>query len=307
MSAEPRVEIAALAIGKFDALHLGHRALIARAATLGRPHLLTFSGMATILNWPARQPLVAVADRARVLAEWSQSLGRPVNAIALPFAEVQPMTPVDFIAHLVARFGRCGLIVGEDFRFGRGRSAGATELTTLATQAGCQVAIVSPVLHAGSPVSSSRVRDALAAGDVALVAELLGRPYRVTGTVMRGDGRGRTIGVPTANLSAREVQDPAVGVYAAWGVLADGRRFPAAVNVGHVPTAGAGRPLTVEAHLLGFSGDCYGQALGLYFIHRLRNEQRFADLAALTAQIHRDVAAVRTVVDTTVVDTTVGL
>ena len=291
MSAETRS--AALAIGKFDALHLGHRALITRANGLGRPHLLTFAGMAAVLGWPERPPLVAAADRPRVLAEWSQQLGQPVGTVELPFTEVRPMTPAAFVAHLAARFGRCALVVGEDFRFGHGRSAGAAELSSLASAVGCQVAIVPPVLHAGAPVSSSRVRSALADGDVALAAELLGRPYRLAGVVQRGDGRGRTIGVPTANLGAREVQEPASGVYAAWGVFDDGRRFPAAVNVGNVPTAGAERPLTVEAHLLGFDGDCYGRVLALDLVRRLRNEQRFADLAALTAQIARDVAAVR--------------
>lgn len=282
----------AIAIGKFDALHRGHLALAERAVRLGRPHLLTFAGMAEVLGWPRRQPLVAPADRARVLAEWSQRLGAEIGLIELPFAAIQPLSPAEFVRHLVREVGAQAVVVGDDFRFGRGRSGATADLVALARAEGCAAEVVPAVLHAGTPVSSSGVRDALAAGDVALAAALLGRPYRLCGTVVRGDGRGRRIGVPTANLGGRSNQEPASGVYAGWALL-DGARLPAAINVGHVPTVGGGRPLTVETHLLGYDGDCYGRPLALEFTSRLRDERRFAGLDELVAQIRADIAATR--------------
>lgn len=276
----------AIAIGKFDALHRGHFALVEHAAGFGRPCLLMFSGMAEVLGWPKRQPLVAPSDRARVLSEWSHVLRSQIEVIELPFAEIRSLTPAQFVAHLGRTFSPGAVVVGEGFRFGKNRSG-----TTADLGGGRFVDEVVPaVLHAGVPVSSSGVRDALATGDVALVADLLGRSYRLCGTVVRGDGRGRRIGIPTANLGARENQEPASGVYAGWALL-DGVRYCAAINIGHVPTAGSDRPLTVEAHLLGYTGDCYDRPLALDFVKRLRDERRFDGLDALVAQIRADLAA----------------
>jgi riboflavin kinase/FMN adenylyltransferase len=282
----------AFAIGKFDALHRGHFALVERAAGFAAPCLLGFAGMAEVLGWPQRTPLVAAADRARVLAAWSHTLGRPVHEIALPFADIRTLEPQQFIAHLRDAHHASALVVGEDFRFGRDRAGDAATLLRLAEAAGLRAALVPPVRHGGEAVSSSRVRAALAAGDVAEVQALLGRPYRLLGTIVRGDGRGRTIGIPTANLGGAANQEPGVGVYAAWADL-DGQRFSAALNVGHVPTAGGGRPLTIEAHLIGWSGDAYGRTLALDLVARLRGEHRFATLDALVDQIRADIAAVR--------------
>lgn len=283
----------AFAIGKFDALHRGHFALVEAAATLGTPRLLTFSGMAQELGWPVRTPLVAPDDRARILDEWSQALATTVSEVSLPFSQVRGMSPDEFVAHVQTACGATALVVGEDFRFGRDRGGDATALRTLAELHGLRAEIVPPVRHAGEVVSSSRVRVALAAGDVALASALLGRPHRLLGQVVRGDGRGRTIGIPTANLGVAANQVPGTGVYAAWAVL-DEQRVMAALNIGHVPTAGAGRPQTVEAHLLGWSGDCYGRTLALDLIARIRGEHRFATLDALVAQIRTDIALVPT-------------
>jgi riboflavin kinase / FMN adenylyltransferase len=285
------VVMTAYAIGKFDALHRGHFALAERARELGPPCLLGFSGMAEVLGWPARRPLIAPTDRARVLAGWSLGLDHAVREIGLPFAGIRGMDPAEFISHLRTAHGATALVVGEDFRFGRDRSGDAAALRALAAVQGLRAEIVAPVLHAGEPVSSSRVRAALAAGDVALASAMLGRPHRLVGTVVRGDGRGRKLGIPTANLGGCANQEPAVGVYAAWATI-DGKRVQAAVNIGHVPTIGGERPLTVEAHLIGWSGDCYGRELGLDLIAHLRGEHRFATLDALVAQIRADIAAV---------------
>lgn len=282
----------ALAIGKFDALHRGHRALIERAARLGEPALLTFSGMAAVLGWRADwQPLVAPSDRARVLAGWSEQLGRPVRVLELPFADVQPLAATEFLAVVRDRLGAGAVVVGDDFRFGRGRAAGADDLPTLAAAAGLTHAVVPAVHEGGAAVSSSRVRAAVIAGDVALAARLLGRPYRHNGTIQRGDGRGRALGFPTANCGAPENLTPGGGVYAARAWIAGRGPWPAAVNAGHLPTIGDGRVFTVEAHLIGYDGDGYGAPIALDLVARLRDERRFASLDELKTQIARDVAA----------------
>jgi riboflavin kinase/FMN adenylyltransferase len=149
--------------------------------------------------------------------------------------------------------------------------------------------VVPPVQVDGAPASSSRVRAALAAGDAAAAARLLGRPYRLAGTVVRGDGRGRRIGIPTANLAEVATLVPLPGVYAATVALADGER-PAVVNIGRLPTVGPDRPLTVEVHIPGWSGDLYGRTLAVGLDRRLRDERRFPDLDALVAQIRADIA-----------------
>ncbi len=282
----------ALAIGKFDALHLGHRALAERATTFGPALLLGFTGMAEVLGWPPRRPLIAPSDRPRVLGLWSRELGAPISHAALAFPEIQPLSAGEFLDLVRARFAATAVVVGEDFRGGRGRSAGVAELRELAVVRGLAFAAVPPVMHQGAPISSSRVREALAAGDVASARVLLGRPHRLVGTVVRGDGRGRSIGVPTANCGERENQEPATGVYAAMvGVGGGGERHPAAVNVGRAPTVGPDRPLTVEAHLIGAQRDCYGERIAIDFIARLREERRFPSLDSLKTQLALDIAA----------------
>ena len=202
-----------LCLGKFDALHRGHRALAERAAAFGRPALLRFSGMAELLGWSPRLPLVAPEDRARIIAEWP---GAPVE-IEQAFAAVRQLDAAGFVSLMQQRFPLAGLVVGDDFRGGRDRAADAAAFVAAGTAAGLRIDIVRAVADAGGPVSSTRVREALAAGDAPLAAELLGRPHRLLGTVVRGDGRGGSIGIHTANLGARTNQEPGTGVYAAWG------------------------------------------------------------------------------------------
>lgn len=285
----------AVALGKFDALHLGHRALAAAAARqAGEATLITFSGMAEVLGWTPRLPLLGVVERQRVLAQWSRSLGAPVTEQVLPFAELRLLSAGAFLELLAQAHAVGAIAVGEDFRCGHGRAAGVAELAGLCAERGLQLEVVPPVRIGGEIASSSGVRVHLAEGAVGAAAALLGRWYRLQGTVVPGAGRGRTIGVPTANCGALENQPPAAGVYAgrAWiGAAADGDRgIPAAINVGHAPTIPGSRPLTVEAHLIGWSGDCYGRPLSLALIERLRPEQRFADVAQLRAQLARDIA-----------------
>ncbi len=276
----------AVAVGKFDALHVGHRALALRAAELARPRLLRLTGLAEVFGWPLRAPLVSEDDRARILAGWS---GRP-DEVGVDIRALRELDAAGFLDWLQREHAATALVVGADFRCGRGRSAGIAELAPLCTARGLTLAVVEPLLVAGSPASSSRIRAALADGEVAAAALCLGRPHRLSGTVQRGDGRGRTLGFPTANLGTPANQPPAAGVYAARATLA-GSSWPAAVNVGFLPTVGGDRPLTVEAHLVGFTGDCYGQALALDLSARIRPERRFPSLDSLRAQITADLDA----------------
>lgn len=274
----------AVAVGKFDALHLGHRALALRAAGLGRPLLLRLTGLAEAFAWEPRAPIVAEDDRMRVLADWHVGLREAP-------ADIRGLRDLDgggFLDWLQRTHVATALVVGADFRCGRDRGCGVADLAGLCAARSMRLEVVEPVQVDGAPASSSRVRAALAGGDCAEAQRCLGRPHRLHGTVQRGDGRGRQLGFPTANLGAGANQAPAAGVYAAWALVM-GVRVPAAVNVGVLPTVGGGRPQSIEAHLLGWSGDCYGAPLDLDLVARLRPEQRFASLAVLREQIGRDV------------------
>jgi riboflavin kinase/FMN adenylyltransferase len=233
-------------------------------------------------------------QKARALA----ALGVHVLAV-LPFtAEVAARTAEEFAVRVLrGSLGAHAVVVGDNFRFGRRRAGDVAALRHLGREHGFDVVEVAPVVVDGERVSSSRIRDALSRGDAAQAAALLGRPHCVEGRVVPGEGRGRTIGVPTANLDVGEAMLPGLGVYAAWcwtdGGPAGG---PAAVNVGRRPTFGTGE-VSVEAHLLDFEGDLYGRTLSLAFVTRLRAERKFAGPDALVTQIRDDVTAARRVLD----------
>ncbi|MCS6971010.1 MAG: riboflavin kinase [Planctomycetota bacterium] len=272
----------AIAVGKFDALHVGHRRLVETARTIAEPLVLRLSGFAAAFGWAPRLPLVADAERPRVLATWATA------ELCLDIAAIRDWDAAAFLDWLVERCTARALVVGPGFRCGRGRSAGIRELAPLAAARGLLLAVAPPARVAGKAVSSSRVRRALARGALDLVSRCLDRRYRLLGTVVRGDGRGRQLGFPTANLGALANQPPAAGVYAALAELG-GQRWPAAVMIGSLPTLGIRRP-RIEAHLIGFAGDCYGQPLALEFLARLRPARRFPSLTALVEQVARDIA-----------------
>ena len=282
----------ACAIGKFDALHRGHFALVERAAQLGQPCVVTFSGMAAVLGWDQRAPLVAPADRERVLQMWSQRLGKTIQVEEIPFADVRNMEPATFVDYLRDHLHASAVIVGEDFRFGRNRSGDVQQLQQLLAHHNAQADIVAPVCYNDVIISSSRIRDLIAQGNVAEAHTLLDRPYRLLGSVIHGEGRGKKIGFPTANIGNIHNEIPGIGVYAAWASI-DKETIPAAVNIGHLPTISGDRPLTVEAHLLNWSGNCYDSPIAIDFIDRVRGEHRFATLDALVAQIEADCSTVR--------------
>jgi riboflavin kinase/FMN adenylyltransferase len=183
------------------------------------------------------------------------------------------------------------VVVGTTFRFGHRRQGDLEALRRLGAEMGFRVRGIDPVTHEGAPVSSTRIREALARGAVEAAAALLGRRFSIDGRIVAGAGRGRSLGIPTANLAPDNETLPGGGVYAGWcRVLetAPAEPLPAVVNVGHRPTFGGGATV-VEAHLLGFEGDLYGRRVRVEFQTRLREERRFSGAEELAAQIRRDV------------------
>lgn len=288
----------ALTVGNFDGVHRGHQALLrvtveeARALD-GVAVVLTFDPHPARILSPERAPvaLMTLEQKAATLA----ALGADRLAV-LPFtAELARLPAEDFAERVLARaLGARVVVVGSNFRFGHGRGGGIGLLGEQGARLGFRVRGAEPVFHEGAPISSTRIRQALARGAVEAARELIGRSYTLEGTVVHGAGRGRTLGLATANMAPENELVPGGGVYAAFCWLDGGApvRWPAVVNVGHRPTFGGGAT-TVEAHLLGFDGDLYGRRIRLSFEARLREERPFAGADALVAQIHRDIEAAR--------------
>jgi len=283
-----------LAIGVFDGVHRGHQQLLqtmaAEAQAVGaQPVVLTFfpRPREVIQNLEGRLYLTTLEHRVELLGEQGMEL-----VVVHPFnEEVRKTRAADFVDRL-CRHLELRQLWGGSFSLGYQREGTADFLRELGEERGFTVRHVQDlVTWRGEPVSSSRIRQALAEGEMEEVNGCLGRPFRVTGTVFQGDRRGHTIGFPTANLDVWERQIlPASGVYAAYAYL-DGQRYVAATNVGVRPTFDQ-RNLLVEAHLLDFDQEIYGEELSLDFIARIRDERKFPGLDALKAQIRADVKQV---------------
>ncbi|MCX8006753.1 MAG: riboflavin biosynthesis protein RibF [Coriobacteriia bacterium] len=288
---------ATVAIGVFDGVHLGHQALIqtcrSRAADLGTASVVvTFDRDPDRVVAPDRAALqlLELEDKVEALS----ALG--IDAIVVvPFnAAVASMSPEAFVHEvLLAACRPLVVVVGEDFRFGRGASGDVTSLAAIGEHASFEVEPHPLVRVGGAPVTSTRIRSLVAGGQVAAAAQLLGRPHRLRGTVIRGRGIGARLGAPTANLLTHAyAATPAPGVYACWANLGF-ERHPAAVFVGKPLTLAQSQP-GVEAHLIGYgSGPLYGREMALDFVDRLRDVERFEDERALAAAIAADIERVR--------------
>jgi len=279
-----------LTIGSFDGVHRGHqhlvRKLVARAHEMDRlATALTFHPHPrAVLNTGVRPTYLSTPqERADLLAPLGLDL-----LVVQPFTQELAATPAEaFVGNLYAALRMRELWVGADFAMGRGRGGDTSTLDQLAAKLGFALRIVTPLMMDGDVVSSTRVRTLLNDGRVADVAHLLGRPYAVTGRVVVGDRRGRLLGFRTANVPiAPERAMPRHGVYAAW-VEAEGQRHKAVVNVGTHPTFEQSHP-QIEAHLIDYAGNLYGQELRVHFVAYLRPEMRFESAEALIAQIQRD-------------------
>ncbi len=285
-----------LTIGVFDGVHRGHQAIIqqltAGAHASGAPAVvLSFHPHpASILADIEIPCLTTPEERAALLA----ALGVDY-VITLPFSrELAAQSPEEFMAAIAAPLGLRQLLIGYDFALGKNRAGTPERLTQIGKQLGYETRLLQAIQAEGVILSSSRVRRLLQSGEVAQAAAILGRFYTLTGPVVPGDGRGRTIGIPTANMDfpAGKLL-PARGVYACRAGV-NGKIYPALVNIGLRPTFTSGDPAPrVEAHLLDFSANLYGQAMQLEFVHYLRSEQKFASAEALVAQIRADIEQAR--------------
>ena len=265
------------ALGTFDGVHRGHRRVIEAALAAGpEPTVVTFDP----------HPRTALGNRVELLTslerrlELLRDLGVEATVLVEFTLDLARLEPEEFAKEVLRPIGAEMVVAGEDFRFGRGRTGDLELLGRLGFET-----VPVPILEG---VSSSRIRELVAEGDVEGAAQLLGRPVEVEGTVVTGDARGGTLGFPTANLNVRpELLVPANGIYA--GSTGEHR---AAVSIGTNPHYG-GRERRVEAHLLDFDGDLYGQRLVVQLWERLRDEAAFDSEADLIAQIGRDVEATR--------------
>ena len=294
---------AVLTIGNFDGLHIGHRQILrtvidrARARD-GEAVVYTFDPHPRKGLQAARAPslLTTTEQKLELLAAAQIDL-----VIVEPFtAEFATTTPESFVRdHVHARVAPLEVYVGYDFHYGRDRAGSMRLLTELGPRLGFAVTIIPEVTIGGRDVSSSRIRELLAAGDVEEAKRMLGRSFAVRGTIVEGDRRGRTLGFPTANLAPENEVVPGHGVYAGHVRLLDagspaaGTRFAAVTNVGRRPTFKDADPALAEAHLLDFDGDLYGRRIELSFESRLRGERKFPGADALREQIARDVEVAR--------------
>jgi len=290
-----------LTIGQFDGVHRGHQEII-RKLTAGAHAVHTpavvitfFPPPAVVLNRRVKPSYLTTPDeRALLLGD----LGADI-VITHPFdSQVAVTSAQEFMSTLKNKLGLECLMVGYDFALGRDRAGDVVTLTAMGKQIGYSVKAIPPVKIEGEIISSSLIRSALSAGQVERAARFLGRAYRISGEVVPGDGRGSTIGIPTANLSvwsARAI--PASGVYVCQA-LVDGEAQRAVTNIGIRPTFDPKSDLTwIEAHLLDFNENIYGKVIQLDFIVRLRDEQRFPDIQTLVDQIHQDIFRARNILN----------
>ncbi|MGB3845844.1 MAG: bifunctional riboflavin kinase/FAD synthetase [Sphingopyxis sp.] len=280
-----------IALGNFDGFHAGHQAVVGRAVRHARdegrpatvatfdPHPVRFfkpdAAPFRLTTLDQRQELFAVAGADAMLV--------------LPFdAALAGTRAEDFITDLLlGRFGAAGVVTGADFTFGKGRGGDVVTLADHARRLGFFTEMVSPVDDADETISSSRIRDALQAGDCATATRLLTRPFTVRGIVQHGDKNGRLLGFPTANIDMGHYLRPRYGIYAVTGRLPDGRILKGAANLGIRPSFDPPKEL-LEPHFFDFAGDLYGQEIDVAFHAFIRPEAKFDDMDALMAQIAAD-------------------
>ena len=296
----PSVKSRAVAIGVFDGLHIGHRAILERAraaasALGGSSLVLTFEPTPKEYFSPATAPPRLTRFRERF--EQLEALGLD-ELFCAKFGLVRELGAREFIDELlVACLNARHVVVGDDFRFGADREGTVAQLREHGGAHGLIVSEVPPVFWNGERVSSTAIRQALKGGDLAAARGMLGRDYSISGRVVRGLGLGRKLGFPTANVNLKRLQAPIDGIFAARVKgLAEGP-LDGVASVGSRPTIGGGRTL-LEVLIFDFDRDIYGKYITVEFVKRLREERHFADLAALKRQMHLDVAAARAALST---------
>ncbi len=287
-----------LTIGNFDGVHLGHqamlRAVVARARELDAPALvLTFDPHPTTVLHPQRAPKLIQTLRQREEAIAALEVD---GLVVVPFTkDFAAMPAEDFVRDLLGRcLGAREAHVGSGFAFGCGKRGNVALLSRLGEESGIRVATLDVVSDGDAPVSSTRIRSLVEAGNVAEAGRLLGRPYAMEGVIAKGDRMGRKIGFPTINLRSGNELFPRDGVYVTEVLLRSFERtFSCVTNIGRRPTVYEDYATTIESYILDFSSDVYGEPIRLSFHERLRDERVFPSMLELTAQIRRDVEATR--------------
>ncbi len=285
----------AVTLGNFDGVHLGHRELF-RSLVRTAKRLSCLSIVYTFDPHPLK---FLAPEKAPLLLNTAEEKQRLIAAshvdylIVTPFTtEFATMSPERFVSEiLVSRLKVKALIVGYDYAFGKGRRGDTDFLKACGENHGFSVEVLQPVGDDGLPYSSTRIRQMVAAGDVTGVVRLLGRQYNLEGVVVPGDQRGRELGFPTANLETEKEQLPAPGVYAV-KVRHNLQEYGGVVNIGTRPTFD-GKLSTIEVYLLDYTGQLYGQKLRIYFVERLRDEQKFASIEDLVQAIEMDIVRAR--------------
>lgn len=287
-----------LTIGVFDGVHRGHQAILRQLAA--GAHASRSGAPAVLLTFDPHPAVVLAGRDLKVLttpeerADLASALGLDA-VITHPFDRtVSEMSAHDFMARLKNHLGLSHLLIGYDFALGKGREGNAQRLTELGRELGYSVTVIDAVSDESGVISSTEIRKLVSVGSVAEAANLLGRNYALSGPIVHGDGRGRRINIPTANIHYPESKLlPVNGIYACWAWIGTERHM-AATNIGVNPTFTPDkRTVNVEAHILDFDRDLYGQELKLEFITRLRDELKFDSVDSLLAQIHADIAKTR--------------
>jgi riboflavin kinase/FMN adenylyltransferase len=291
----PRLDRPLITLGNFDGVHRGHRYLLDRVRSRAREMrrsflLITFEPHPLKILRPGSAPplILTPAEKLDLLAGCGVE-----HALVIPFTREFAGIPAEaFVRETIhLGLGASVVYVGSNFNFGRGREGNVDLLRRMGAELGFEVPVLEDFLVLGSPVSSSRIRRAVSSGEVELARELLGRPFAVSGEVVRGDGRGAALGFPTANLRCEAELIPADGVYVT-SASVDGRDHEAVTNVGGRPTF-PGASFAIETHLLDGPGPLYGRTLEVRFLGRLRQEVRFESPDQLTRQIAADIARAR--------------
>jgi len=285
-----------LTIGVFDGIHRGHQEIIKKLTTGAHADdapavVLTFDPHpASVLSGHEIKCVTLPDERADLLGK----LGVDVVITERFTRELSTVTAYDFMSRLTPHLGLRHLLIGYDFALGKGREGNAPRLTEIGLELGYIVEVVSALSDDSGVISSTEIRKLIEVGNVAEAARLLGHPYSLHGPVIHGDGRGRTINVPTANISySHDKMIPAKGIYACWAYLND-KKYLAAINIGTNPTFTPDKQSpNVEAHLLDFHRELYGEDVRLEFVARLRDELKFDSVDELLEQIWKDVAKVR--------------
>lgn len=287
----------AVTIGNFDGVHLGHQAMLARlraraASVGGAPAVLTFEPHPREIFTPDSAPtrLTSLREKLEIL----RGLGVAHVHVCRFTRAFAALSAEDFVRRILVEGLRARyVLVGDDFRFGARRAGDFALLEQLGERHGFEAEALPTVEAAGQRASSTAVREALAAGDMAMAAQLLGRPYSISGRVVGGDQLGRKIGYPTANIQLKHNRPPVKGIFAVRVQGLDRPDWPGVASLGTRPTVHANGKPTLEVHLFDFERSVYRAHLRVEFLHKLRDEAKFPSLEALIAQIDRDAAQAR--------------